>query len=172
MDVRQKEEFKKLSKDDLIGFIEMSSKNFWTLQNNWMMNVEQRFGKDTAIELDGICYGRAVEVQAYRLKKFFHLQDGLEDLLKVLKFSLHGLYAEGVDYELSDSALIRKVKRCPMQMRRMRDGLPEIPCKQALLAAHSRIAQAVNPLIQIHSVMAPPDPHPDDLYCEIKYILS
>ena len=170
MDIWQREEFKGLSKDQLIDFIEMSSKNFWTLQNNWMMNVENKFGKEIAIELDGICYGRAVEIQVYRLKKFLNLEDNLEALVKALKFSIHGLYAEGVEYKLSGNTAVRRVKRCPIQVRRRQEGLPEIPCKPALIATHSRIAQAVNPKITIGSVMAPPDPHPEDLYCEIEYI--
>jgi hypothetical protein len=170
MDTWQREEFKELSKDQLIDFIEMSSKNFWTLQNNWMMNVENKFGKDVAIELDGICYGRAVEVQVYRLKKFFGLGDDLEALVKALKFSIHGLYAEGVEYELLGNRAIRRVRRCPNQLRREKEGLSEIPCKPALIATHTRIAHAVNPNITIGSVMAPPDPHQEDLHCEIEYI--
>lgn len=169
MDLWLTDEFKKLSKDQLVDFIQMASKNFWTLQNNWMFHVEKRFGHEAAVELDGICYGRAMEVQTHRLKKFFNLKDDLESLVQVLKFSLFGLYAEGLEYEISGHRAIRRVRRCPMQLRRLEDGLPELHCKPALTSTASKIARVINPVIKVISVMAPPDSHPRDLWCETIY---
>jgi hypothetical protein len=172
MDVTLKNEFKKFSKDQLIDFIQMASKNFWTLQNNWIFYVEKRFGHEAAVEMDEICYGRAMEVQAYRLKRFFNLKDDLASLIQVLKFSLFGLYADGLEYEVYGNRAIRRVRRCPMQLRRLKDGLPELHCKKALTFTASKIAQIINPDIKVISVMAPPDFHPKDLWCEIIYELS
>ena len=172
MDVWLKDEFKKFSNDRLIDFIQMASRNFWTLQNNWMFHVEKRFGHEIAVELDTICYGRAMEVQTHRLKKFFNLKDDLESLVQVLKFSLFGLYAEGLEYEVSDHRAIRRVRRCPMQLRRLEDGLPELYCKQALTSTASKIARVINPAIKVVSVMAPPDSHPKDRWCETVYELK
>jgi len=169
MDVWLKDEFKKLSKDQLVDFIHMASKNFWTLQNNWMFHIERRFGHDVAVELDATCYGRAMEVQTHRLKKFFDLKDDKKSLIQVLKFSLFGLYAEGMEYEVSGNRVIRRVRRCPMQLRRLEDGLPELLCKQALASTASKIARSINPAIKVISVMAPPDIHPRDLWCETIY---
>ncbi len=55
MDAWLRREFKKLPKDRLIDFVHMTSKNFWSLQNNWVFHIEKRFGHDVAVELDSVC---------------------------------------------------------------------------------------------------------------------
>ncbi len=113
-----------------------------------------------------------MELQTQRLKKFFNLKNDLKSLVQVLKFSLFGLYAQGLEYEISDQKVIRRVRRCPMQLKRREDGLPELLCKQALASTASRIARVINPTIKVISVMAPPDLHPEDLWCETIYGLD
>ena len=34
-----------LPKEKVLDYVEMLCKNFWTLQDNWMVNVEKKYGK-------------------------------------------------------------------------------------------------------------------------------
>ena len=78
-----KELMKEASIEDWCNYIEMDNKNFWTLQNNWMYNVEQKYSQEAALQFDGLCYGRAIEVAAYRLKRLFTFgNDDLDTLLR------------------------------------------------------------------------------------------
>ena len=70
-----KEMMKDASIDKWCEYVEMGHKNFWTLQNNWMYRVESKFGQEAAVALDGLCYGRAIEVAAYRTNQFFDFED-------------------------------------------------------------------------------------------------
>ena len=36
---------KDASADDWARYVEMGNKNFWTLQNHWMMSVEKKYGQ-------------------------------------------------------------------------------------------------------------------------------
>ena len=165
----RRDELMKLSKARLVDFIDMASSNLWTLQNNWMINVESRFGSQVAVELDGLCYGRLAEVQVFRLKKFLDLGDDMPALARAINLSLSGFYVDITFPEVTERKVIRRVASCPMQLERLRRGLPELACKPALVNAYSRVAAAVNPKIKVTQVLCPPDPHPKDLWCDVVF---
>ena len=172
MTLSRRDELMKLSKERLVDFIEMASSNFWTLQNNWMINVEGKFGRDVAVELDGMCYGRAAEVQIFRIKKFLNLGDDMPSLARAILLSLFSFYVDIEFPEITQTKVVRRVRVCPMQLERRRKGLPELPCKPALVSAYTKVAAAVNPKIKITHVLCPPDPHPEDLWCDVVFELK
>jgi len=172
MRLNRRKELMKLPKERLVDFIEMASRNFWTLQNNWMINVESRFGREVAVELDALCYGRAAEVQVYRLKNFLNLGDDMPSLARAILLSISSFYVDIEFPEISERKVVRRVAVCPMQLERRRKGLPELPCKPALVSAYTKVAAAVNPKIKITHVLCPPDPHPEDLWCDVVFELK
>ena len=167
-----KERMKEASIEDWCDYIEMNNKNFWTLQNNWMYNVEQRYGQEAALQFDGLCYGRAIEVAAYRLRKMFAFgNDDLDTLAKIYQLTPAGSYISIEFIRESEKVLIRRVRECPIQADRLRKGMEPIQCKPALTIAATNIAKVVNPDIKINRVLCPPDPHPEDLWCDVVYEL-
>ena len=151
-------------------YIEMANKNFWTLQNNWMFRVETMYGQEAALELDGLCYGRAIEVAAYRMKRFFEFgDDDLDTLAKVYQMTPAGSYCDIEFIRESKDKLIRRVRECPMQLVRLEQGLDPIECKSALEIAAANIAKVVNPAIKVTEVLCPPDPMPEGLWCDVVY---
>jgi hypothetical protein len=159
--------------DDWARYVEMGNKNFWTLQNHWMMNVEEKYGQPAAVQFDGLCYGRAIEVAAYRLLKFFEFgDDDLDTLAKVYQLSPAGSYID-IDFQRVDkNTLLRRVTNCPIQNARLGKGQEAIACKDPLTVAAGNIARVVNPNIEITSVLCPPDPVPDGLWCDVVYSLK
>jgi hypothetical protein len=160
------------SQEEWVRYVEMGNKNFWTLQNHWMMNVEKLYGQDAALKFDGLCYGRAIEVSAYRLLKFFEFgTDALDTLSKIYQLSPAGSYID-IEFErIDENTLLRRARNCPMQNARLSQGQEPIKCKPALIIAATNIAKAVNPNIEISSVRCPPDAVPDDICCEVVYSL-
>jgi hypothetical protein len=164
---------KEASIEDWCNYIEMDNKNFWTLQNNWMYNVEQKYSQEAALQFDGLCYGRAIEVAAYRLKKMFTFgNDDLDTLAKIYQLTPAGSYIDIEFIRESENVLLRRVRDCPMQAVRLGKGMEPIECKPALTIAAANIAKVVNPEIKITKVLCPPDPHPDDLWCDVVYELK
>ena len=165
-----KEMMGNMSTDDWCRYVEMSNKNLWTLQNNWMHHLEEKYGQEAALELDGLCYGRLLEVSAYRLKKFFQFgDDDLDTLAKVYQLTPSGSYI-GIDFiRESENVLIRRVRDCPMQAKRLEEGLKPIECKSALVTGAANIARVINKDIKVTKVLCAPDPLPENLWCEVVY---
>ena len=172
MNESQRQQFMKLSKDKLIEYIDIANKNWWTLQNNWVVNVEEKCGPDIAMELDGICFGRESEVQVYRLKKFFNLDDSISALMKIFDFSQFNSSVEYEFREVTDRHTIFRVTKCPMQLERLKKGLPEVVCKPGAIAVNNRIAKALNPNIKTTCIFCPPDPHSEDAWCEFEFMIE
>jgi hypothetical protein len=153
-------------------YVEMTNKNFWTLQNNWMARVESKFGQEAAVELDGMCYGRAIEVAAFRMKQFFDFEDDdLDRLAKVYQLTPGGSYCDMEFIRASPERLIRRVSACPIQLTRIRQDMGLIACKAALTEAAEKIARVINPSIKITKVLCPPDPMPEGLWCDVEFEL-
>lgn len=174
MDIMQnlRQNLSELPKEKLLDYIEMQFKNLWTLQNNYIVSLEEKFGHDVAIEFDSMCYGRLSEVTIHRLRKLFNLGDDIEAALAFLTYVVPEPGTEGEWFQIGDRKIVWRVTRCGMQLARKERGAPELPCKPALLGVMERRFKAINPRFRIVRTMAPPDPHPDDLWCEIEVELE
>ena len=66
-------ELMKMSKEEIIDYMEVCNKNFWSLQNNWMANVTMKYGSEVAAEFDEIA------VLEIRFDVFSHRQLNVVD---------------------------------------------------------------------------------------------
>lgn len=165
-----KEKFLQLSKETLVDYIAMLSENFFSLQDHYMERLEETFGSATAREFDKTVYGRVAEISVYRFKKFFNLKDDMATLRLYFELSPYALHVGRLEFPVcTEKKLVRRVPACASQLKRMRKGKSEFPCKEATFAVNSLVARAVNPKIRVTQLMAPPDPHPPDLYCEVVF---
>jgi hypothetical protein len=159
-------ELLKLSKETLIDYIDVLSRNFWTVQNNWMANVTKRYGSEVAADFDEMLWSKWPAVEAYRFKALFNLGSGLEDVAKVVTLSLGAEEGPEAEYvEFNDKRIAFRVTRCPMQLKRREEGWGELNCKPAFTAMWKAIAGVINPEIRVLEVYAPLDSHPDDDWC-------
>lgn len=161
-----------LSKEDLLDFIELTVKNFWTLQNNWVINVEKKYGEDAAMELDGMVMGKYQQVENHRLQKFFNLGDDMAALVKVIDNSMGAANLEQEFAEVTEKRAVLRVTKCTMQLQRRKSGLPEIACQKAHQAQEGFGVKVINPKMEIRCLSCPPDPHPEDLWCEWEFTLK
>lgn len=159
-------ELMKMTKEDIMDYIDVLSRNFWTVQNNWMANVTVRYGSEVAAEFDELLWAKWSAVEAYRFKKLWNLGNTLTDVAKVLTFSLAAEQGpEGGYSELSDKRAVYRVTKCPMQLARKEAGWPELDCNPAFAAMWKAIAGVINPDIKLVKVYAPHDPHTDNDWC-------
>jgi hypothetical protein len=154
------------SKEQLIDYIDILSRNFWTVQNNWMANVNKKYGSEVAAEMDELLWSKWPAVEAYRFKQYFKLGEGLADVAKVLELSLSAEEGPQAEYlEFNDKRIVFRVTRCPMQIQRVKQGWDELNCKPAFTAMWKAVAGVINPEIRVVKVYAPHDPHTEDDWC-------
>ena len=161
-------ELKKLTRDELLDYIDVLSRNFWTVQNNWMANVTTRYGSEDAAILDEMLWAKWPGVEAYRFKKLFQLGSGLSDVLKVMTLSLAAEEGPTSEYLQEDEKrLTFRVTHCPMQLKRIEQGWEELNCKPAFAAMWKAVVNVINPEIRITQVYAPLDPHTKSDWCGV-----
>lgn len=166
-DRRQK--LMRLSKSRLVDYIEMVNKNFWSLQNHYVAEIERRYGLDIAMDFDLTCFTRAFEAQIHRMRKLFNFGD---DISAFINFNDFSQAAANLEYEYRDitpTSIVWRVTNCPMQERRLKDGLPEATCKEGAIYTNSTIARLINPKMKAICIFCPPDPHPEDTWCEFEF---
>lgn len=168
--LRQK--LSELPQERLLDYVEIQLNNLWTLQNNYMFRIEEKYGHEVATEFDTMCYGRMSEVAVKRLIKFLNLGDDIESMMVLLEYLPPEPGSQGESIQTGKNKLLCKCTTCEMQMARVKRGAPELACKPALVGVMDKTFKAINPKAKIIHAMAPPDPHPDDLWCEFEIEIS
>ena len=167
----QKERLSKLSKEQLLDFIELMQRNWWNLQNNWMLYINNEYGQEAAVKADSHCFPANAKVQMYRLRKMFDLKDDIQSLIDAMILST--IWANG-DYEIwqTDERSFRiKVTNCYQQERRVQDGIGELACKVPGLEICEVSSKVINPAADVKCIVCPPDEHPEDVWCEWEFQL-
>lgn len=158
-----------MSREDLIRYIEILSKNFMTLDGHWFLGVEEKFGLDAAIELDRQAWERYAVAEAKRIKDLLGIGEAtlydLERAVHLICFSP----ASGVRTEILPGRLVMCVTKCRPQYARKRDGRGEFACKPVGLAHLSAFAKALNQDFETRCIYAPPDKHPEGEWCRWEF---
>ncbi|MCQ5377131.1 MAG: DUF6125 family protein [Candidatus Methanomethylicia archaeon] len=160
------------SKEQLIKYVEILSKNILTIDGYYFLGIERRYGLERAIEIDEEAWGQYGKTEAKRIKELLKIDEGD---LGSLKMAI-GLVAfgpvSGIKAELEGKKLLVSITRCRPQYARVRDGKGEFPCKPVGLAHLSAFAREINPRIKTRCVCAPPDSHPKEYYCRWEFTLD
>lgn len=162
----QMQKLSALNREQLLDYIAMLQKNWWNLQNNYILHINNTFGEEAAVKADGHCFTANAKVQMYRLRKMFDLKDDLDSLMEAMILSTIWANADYDIWKVDEYAFRIKVTNCYQQVRRVEDGIGELACKPAGLAICEGAAAVINPNTVVECVVCPPDPHPQDVWCE------
>lgn len=168
----QIEKLSKLSKEQLLEFIDMLQKNWWNLQNNYILYINNEYGEEAAVNADANCFPANAKVQMYRLMKMFGLKDDIQSLMDAMVLSTIWVNADYDVWKVDEDRFRIKVTNCHQQVRRLEDGLGEISCKPAGIAICEAAAQVINPKATVKCLVCPPDEHPEDVWCDWEFKIS
>jgi hypothetical protein len=161
-----------LTREDLLRYVQVLSKNFLTLDGYWFLGVEDRYGQEKAIELDEEAWGRYGISEARRIKSFIGIDEGdLSDLAKALELISFGP-ASGFKIGLESGVVTLEVSSCRPQMARLESGKGEFPCKSVGIAHLTAFAKEINPRFKLTCIHCPPDRRPVNTWCRWEFRLG
>ena len=168
------EELLKLTKEELINYIEDLSKNWLAIDGTWFQTVEKEFGIEKAIELDVDQWKRFTVIEAKRIMKRFNIQEGggIPALVKALNFRVYANINVQEIVKITDKRCVFRMNNCRVQYARNQGNLPDFPCKSVGLVEYGDFAKTIDPRIKTRCIACPPDPHPDEYYCAWEFSIE
>ena len=161
-----------LSHDELRQYTEFLLWHYRVMDAFWFIYVAERFDQETAERVNEEVWERVSGMGAKDLIARFEVeQKGLDGFLEVL-----GLYPWsiliGYETEREGDEGILSVPSCPVQEARLKRGIGEYDCKEMHRREFERIAKTVDERIEVECRFAPPDEHPECMFCQWRFRLA
>lgn len=162
-----------LSREDLIKLVGIHAKNWLAHDGCWFLACEERYGLETAIELDTRAWENFSPVEAKRIMETFGIpkHGGLEALARALEYRLYAAINRQSSERVDEHTLRFRMIECRVQQARLRKGLAPFKCKPVGLVEYTQFARTIDPRIQTICRHAPPDAVTDS-FCEWDFVLS
>jgi hypothetical protein len=161
------EEYRKLSKNQLIRLVTMYGRFALTLDGLWFLGVEKQQGIDKAIEVDEEVWGQFGKSEAKQLKKILMIDvvSNLEEICRI--YLLTSVFGNlGARAEIRGKRCYLSVTDCHPQKARIRKGMGEFPCKSVGIAYFDGFLKELSSDVKYTCVVCPPDEHSDKLWCQ------
>ncbi|MDO8490379.1 MAG: DUF6125 family protein [Dehalococcoidia bacterium] len=155
----------RLSRKQLQALLEVSLKDFRTVDGLWFVGVEKRLGADLATEVDEEVWEWLGRRSAFRLTEALGLNGkGLPALVTALELdpclSMN-------DYDVALVSARQAVFRCTgcySQTERLKANKALFDCRRVDEAYFKSFASAIDPRIQVRCDFCPPR-HSEDIWC-------
>jgi hypothetical protein len=165
-------EIDKMNQEELKSYLEFLLWHYRVVDGFWFLFVSEDFHQKAAEKINERVWAKAADLAAKSLLKRFNIEDkGLKGFVKAQKlFPWHIII--GYEFEEREDEVILTVPSCASQVARLRNGLPENACKAMHQGEFENFARAVDDRIQVECIFAPPDPHPENIFCKWKFTLK
>jgi hypothetical protein len=163
--------FSEMGEKEVREYLDFLLRQYRLTDAFWFLAVEDTFGTEAAVKLNERIWGKIGGLAAREINERFPLQqDGVQRVLEALSYFPWTIIVGYEMEETPDGAIIR-VPYCPPQEARVKTGRGEFPCKAMHLAEFTNFAREIDERVEVQCVMAPPDPHPESVWCEWKMVM-
>ncbi len=140
----------------------------------WFQAVENEFGIEAAIKLDGVAWSRFSPIEAGRILKRLGKEPGggLDLLEEALKQRLYAFINDQRIVEKSGRKLVFEMTGCRVQEARQRKGLAPFPCKEVGVIEYDSFARAIDSRIGTGCLHCPPDDYNGKYWCRWEFTIK
>ena len=170
----QRTAFQSMSREDLLRALEMFAKNWLAHDSCWFRAAEERFGMETAIELDARSWERFAVAEARRLMAAFNIpaEGGLPALERALSLRPYAVInSQRIEWSDDRKRLRFFMDACRVQDTRHQKGLPDFPCKSVGIVEFATFAKTIDCRISTTCLCCPPDAQPGQ-YCGWEFTIE
>jgi len=162
-----------LSREELVALVQIYAKNWLAHDGCWFLATEEKFGLETAMELDDRAWEKFSPVEARRILETFRIpaSGGLESLERALDRRLYASVNRQETRRVAPDVLRFRMIDCRVQHARRQKGLAPFPCKAVGVTEYSLFAQSIDRRIVTRCLQAPPDDI-GECYCEWEFRLE
>lgn len=164
--------FAEMTEERMREYVDFLLRHYRLTDAYWFLGVEDTFGTDAAVRLNEDIWTRMGKIAARDIKERFPLEEeGIGRVLEALSYFPWAIITR-FQVEEHDGVARITVPYCPPQAARLRTGRGEFPCKAMHLGEFENFAKEIDGRAEVRCLMAPPDPHPEDLWCKWELRLS
>ena len=165
-------DFSEMPRKELEEYVNFMLRQYRLVDGLWFLGVEDQFGLDEAVKINEKVWEDIGSRSAKEIKSRFYIKGGgIRAVIEALSYFPWTIITGYEIEESRDTATIR-VPKCPPQEARLRSGREVFPCKVMHQKEFQSFAKEVDETIQVECLFAPPDSHPDDIFCKWRFFLK